>query len=269
MALLMKTDFDIITKELIRIAKYAGKEIMKIYNSKSINYTLKSDNSPLTDADIASHAVITNGLTGIDSNIPILSEESENITWRERKAWSRYWLVDPLDGTKEFINKNGEFTVNIALIDKHTPMIGVVYAPASDQLWIGNKYQSLAMKIINNKSEIIRARSCSQGEKLKIVVSRSHVNNRLNEYLRNFDDYEIISVGSSIKLCLVAEGSAHIYPRLGLTYEWDTAAAHAIVEAAGGNVLNINNGRTLEYNRKCDLLNPNFVVKKHSMQSFN
>ena len=256
----MKTSLDVTTKQLIQIAKKAGNAIMDIYKKETFNQQFKSDNSPLTVADIASNNIIIGGLKQLTPNIPILSEESAEISWKERKQWDCYWLIDPLDGTKEFIKKNGEFTVNIALIEDNIPIIGVVYAPAMGQTWVGSKHEKIAIKISNSKTKNIQVKPHKKDETWKVVGSRSHAGNSLKNYLDNLGSYELISMGSSIKLCLVAEGSAHVYPRLGPTSEWDTAAAHAVVNAAGGRVVNVENDSILAYNTKDSLLNPHFIV---------
>ena len=193
-------------------------------------------------------------------NIPILSEESTNIAWQERKSWQEYWLIDPLDGTKEFIKKNGEFTVNIALIKDNTPVLGVVYAPVLNATWVG-EINKAAIKITHKGRTRIGPTEHQDNETWNVVGSRSHQSDEFRSYVDRLEgEINIVSMGSSIKLCLVAEGTAHIYPRLGLTSEWDTAAAHAVVNSAGAKVVDINTGQELCYNTKESLLNPFFVV---------
>ena len=193
-------------------------------------------------------------------NIPILSEESTNIAWKERKSWQEYWLIDPLDGTKEFIKKIGEFTVNIALIKDNAPVLGVVYAPVLDTTWVGEISKS-AIKVTPKDRVSIKSIRRQANETWNVVGSRSHQSDEFRSYVDRLEgEINIVSMGSSIKLCLVAEGTAHIYPRLGLTLEWDTAAAHAVVNSAGGKVVDINTGQELRYNTKKSLLNPFFVV---------
>ena len=244
----------------VYIAQTAGSEILKIYNSNNFSDSIeiKSDNSPLTIADKASNNIIINGLEKINSSIPILSEEGKNISYSTRKKWDKFWLVDPLDGTKEFIKRNGEFTVNIALIENNSPIMGIVYAPVLDKTWYGlRNYGSYIIK--DTKSKKIQAIQ-SNNSKIKVVSSRSHANNpKLEEYLKQFTNYELIKMGSSIKMCLVADGSAHYYPRFGPTMEWDTGAAHAVVKYAGGNIRDLNKNNELIYN-KSNLLNPEFLV---------
>jgi 3'(2'), 5'-bisphosphate nucleotidase len=199
-------------------------------------------------------------LRELTPNIPILSEESTNIAWQERKSWQEYWLIDPLDGTKEFIKKNGEFTVNIALIKDNAPVLGVVYAPVLDTTWVGEISKS-AIKVTPKDRVSIKSIRRQANETWNVVGSRSHQSDEFRSYVDRLEgEINIVSMGSSIKLCLVAEGTAHIYPRLGLTLEWDTAAAHAVVNSAGGKVVDINTGQELRYNTKESLLNPFFVV---------
>jgi len=245
---------------IVDIAKDAGDKILEIYNKESFDYQLKTDNSPLTEADVAAHNLIQQRLEKITPMIPILSEESSSISWQERKQWDYYWLVDPLDGTKEFIKKNGEFTVNIALIYKHNPVLGVVHAPVLNETWMGERSKP-AKKITQGNISTIKIKPHIKNEIYKVVGSRSHAGDSLNEFLDKLGKHEIISMGSSIKLCLVAEGRAHLYPRLGLTSEWDIAAAHAVVNAAGGEVVDYETKTPLKYNTKDSLLNPYFIVQ--------
>jgi 3'(2'), 5'-bisphosphate nucleotidase len=254
-------EYEIDVNKIIDIAKAAGDKILEIYNKKSFNHQPKTDNSPLTEADIASHNLITQQLKKITPKVPILSEESLSISWYERKQWECYWLIDPLDGTKEFIKKNGEFTVNIALIYKHEPILGVVHAPVLNETWIGEQGKP-SKKIEKGNTRAIKVKPHKQGEVYKVVGSRSHAGDSLNEFLKEIEKYELVSMGSSIKLCLVAEGKAHIYPRFGLTSEWDTAAAHAVVNSAGGEVVNNETKMPLKYNTKDSLLNSYFIVQE-------
>ncbi len=248
-------------QKIVDIAKIAGDKILQIYNENSFDLRLKTDNSPLTEADIAAHNIITQQLKLITPKIPILSEESAVVSWQERKQWEYYWLIDPLDGTKEFIKKNGEFTVNIALIYKHEPILGVVHAPVLNETWIGEQGKP-SKKIEKDNTRIIKVKQHKQGEVYKVVGSRSHAGDSLNEFLKELEKYELVSMGSSIKLCLVAEGRAHIYPRFGPTSEWDTAAAHAVVNSAGGEVINSKTQEPLRYNSKDSLRNPYFIVQQ-------
>jgi 3'(2'), 5'-bisphosphate nucleotidase len=217
-------------------------------------------------ADIASHHVIVAGLSEFAPEIPVLSEESCDISYVERRQWSRFWLIDPLDGTKEFIRRNGEFTVNIALIENGTPILGVVYAPVLNVCYYGSKEGGAFVQRGKLPDESIHVRQLLEGETIQVVASRSHRDARTEALLNDLGRYECISMGSSLKLCLVAEGVAHFYPRLGPTMEWDTAAAHAVVEQAGGKVCDLM-GRTLCYN-KADMHNPEFLVLSALNNSF-
>ncbi len=249
-------------KSIIETSYLAGDKILEIYNDNNYKSSIeiKKDASPLTIADKASNSVIVDSLKKITNDIPILSEEEKEIDYSTRKKWNRFWLVDPLDGTKEFINRNGEFTVNIALIENNTPIMGIVYSPVKEKLWYGLKDHGSF--IINNKQEPIKIskKEPSNGT-IKIVSSRSHANNeKLKNYLKQFKKYELVNMGSSIKMCLVADGTAHYYPRFGPTMEWDTGAAHAVVKYANGNIYNIDTDEELNYNKE-NLLNPGFIVK--------
>lgn len=245
---------------LIRLAIAAGDAIEEVYNSSDFDLETKQDNSPLTKADKLSHSVICKGLAQL-TPWPILSEEGDSPSWAERQLWTRYWLVDPLDGTKEFIKRNGEFTVNIALIEEGRPSIGVVYAPIKKLMYFGG-HKMGAYTQHNGASEPtpIKTASIPSGRAWKIVGSRSHQSDGLDDFLKRFPEYEMVSMGSSLKICMVADGSADLYPRLGLTSEWDTAAAQAVVEGAGGTVLNWETKAPLTYNTKESLLNPYFIV---------
>ena len=242
------------------IARQAGDAIMEIYQ-QDFDVEQKGDGSPLTRADMAAHLLIRDGLQSLTPELPMLSEESSEISWQERSQWHTYWLVDPLDGTKEFINRNGEFTVNIALIHEQRPVMGVVFAPVRDILYTGCEKDGATRSEGGGMPEPIAVRQF-KGKQPTVVASRSHRGQELEEALQRINDRfgeaEIISMGSSFKLCLVAEGRADVYPRLGLTSEWDTAAAHAVVNAAGGKVTNLG-GEELQYNKK-DILNPWFVT---------
>ena len=245
------------------ICREAGAAILEVYEQAGqIEVVEKTDNSPLTKADLAAHGIITRALQELTPEIPILSEESAAIAWDERRQWIRYWLVDPLDGTKEFIKRNGEFTVNIALIVEHVPVLGVVYVPVKNVLYSGCS-ESGAYKEENGLNKAIKVKLTSPGESAIIVASRSHRGDKLDAWLarlkNSFSKIELLSMGSSLKICLVAEGEADIYPRLALTSEWDTAAAQAILEAAGG-LLTDTDFRTYRYNLKENILNPYFFA---------
>ncbi|WP_322407028.1 3'(2'),5'-bisphosphate nucleotidase CysQ [Idiomarina sp. PL1-037] len=242
-------------KEVKEIARDAGAAIMDIYRSDDFDVQKKADDSPLTKADLAAHKIICDGLRALDIQYPIISEESSDISWAQRKHWCRYWLVDPLDGTKEFIKRNDEFTVNIALIEKGVPILGVVYAPALNAMYTGERDRGA---FLNDKVISVASR---KSETLRVVGSRSHPSQETTDWLDALDKpYEMLGVGSSLKFCLVAEGKADIYPRLGPTSEWDTAAAHAVLGAAGGEVTTVA-GAPLLYNQKEDYLNPHFIAR--------
>ena len=254
-------------QDIVKIAKDAGKAIMEIYN-QDFGVEFKSDNTPLTIADRKANEIIVTALNQLpvnsflQQNIPILSEEGRNVPYDERKNWEYFWLIDPLDGTKEFVKKNGEFTINIALIYKDVPIIGVVYSPALNVCYWAKRNEG-AFK----DGEKLPIKANRQRDVYKIVASRSHMSNETKDFIEAIDtDKEkvIISIGSSLKICLVAEGEANIYPRLGPTMEWDTAAAHAIVNESNA-LFNkyIKNGPYQKhlYNKK-NLLNDWFVVKK-------
>ncbi|MBE0663706.1 MAG: 3'(2'),5'-bisphosphate nucleotidase CysQ [Bacteroidales bacterium] len=260
----------------IQAALAAGKEILKVYGRSDFEVELKSDNSPLTLADRIAHQTITEILAS--ATIPLLSEESVSIPFRERKAWKTFWLVDPLDGTKEFIRRNGEFTVNIALIENHSPTKGVIYVPVLDELYAGD-VQHGAWKI-TSASAVAPADMLISGVATRlpvnhnsspgIVASRSHLNPETSAFVegmkRKYPDARIVSRGSSLKLCMIAEGSAGIYPRFAPTSEWDTAAGHAIVVASGGKVLlAANNDQSLRYNKE-NILNPWFIALSQNIQ---
>jgi len=239
------------------LAKQAGEKILEVYNT---DFTVeeKDDKSPLTAADMASHKTIVAGLATLTPDIPVLSEESAKIPYTERAAWQTYWLIDPLDGTKEFIKRNGEFTVNIALIDQGAPVLGVVYVPVTGVTYAGCVGQGSIKEVPGEGEQAIHVRKLGEGP-VAVVGSRSHQGDSLKAFLARLGDHEIISMGSSLKICLVAEGVADVYPRLGLTSEWDTAAAHCVVEQAGGSLTDLEM-QPLRYNTKDSLLNPFFFV---------
>jgi len=249
--------------KLLPIAKDAGMAIMEIY-SKPIEVEHKSDDSPLTLADRESNRIILEGLNKFYPEIPYISEETKLTLYDERKDWEYFWLIDPLDGTKEFIKRNGEFTVNIALIHKNTPVLGVVYLPDKDIFYYAKKGDG-SFKIEGSASaQKINARILKDKKQIVIMGSRSHGNQELEDYVNQkkneYENVEFIPAGSSLKFTLIAEGKADIYPRLGPTMEWDTAAAHAIVLESGKQVLKYGKNEPLEYNKE-NLLNPWFIVE--------
>ena len=244
--------------KIVAIAQDAGHAIMEIYADPAHAVMTKADNSPLTQADLAADRVISAGLHKLALGWPILSEESAQIAYGDRSGWQRFWLVDPLDGTREFIKRNGEFTVNIALIENGAPVLGVVYAPVLDVCYFAARGVGAFVRRSTEEAQAIRVSNPVPGEPVKVVASRSHADERTTALLQKLGDYQCISMGSSLKLCLVAEGAAHFYPRLGPTMEWDTAAAHAVVKYADGRVCD-SAGAELRYN-KPDLRNPEFFV---------
>jgi len=263
-------NYDSLLKLCIRAAYDAGNEILHYYHS-GYDIEIKSDNSPLTNADKAAHSVIAGALE--QTGIPLLSEEGKAIPYETRKAWKLLWIVDPLDGTKEFIKHNDEFTVNIALVSDGKPVMGVVYSPPLRTFYFGADDGKGAFKAIAGDDgrfdagklmqEAVKIPLSSKKRKYRVVASRSHMNRETEIFIENLKDehpgLELVSKGSSLKLCEVAEGSADIYPRFAPTSEWDTAAAHAVVEISGGKVLNPETGKPLRYNKE-NILNPWFVV---------
>lgn len=248
-------------QKVIAIARQAGALIMAVYQ-QDFAVQNKADNSPVTEADLQAHDCIVAALCALTPDLPVLSEESPAAEITRRMSWVRYWLVDPLDGTREFIKKNGEFTVNIALIDNGVPVLGVVYAPVLDIAWWGQQGLG-AFKVLgaHPAQSIHVAPVPSAGQRWRIVGSRSHSTPELEAFIQRLPGAEMVPVGSSIKLCLIAEGKADLYPKLGPTGEWDTAAGQAVVEAAGGQVLVWPALTPLRYNQRPDtLINPDFMV---------
>jgi 3'(2'), 5'-bisphosphate nucleotidase len=243
---------------VLAIAREAGRHILEIYGSADFGVEAKADRSPLTAADRAAHAVIARELGRLTPGIPVWSEESAAIDPAERATWQAFWLVDPLDGTREFIKRNGEFTVNIALIVGHEPVLGVVHAPARDADYYGCRgVGAFARNGSAAPGPIAVARPARQP--VRVVGSRSHRGDSLDAFLAELGPCELVPMGSSLKFCVVATGEADVYPRLGPTSEWDTAAAQAVVECAGGRVVDLE-GRPLRYNTGSGVLNPHFVV---------
>lgn len=245
---------------LIEGVHAAGCEVMAIYQN-DFSVETKADQSPLTEADMAAHHALVALLQKITPDVPVLSEESGTIDFSTRQAWQRYWLIDPLDGTKEFVNKNGEFTLNVALIENGVPVFGIVYAPVLQTTWVGQVGGDV-FKIAQGIYINIQVRELPDPETApwKVVGSRSHGAEEFESFCAGLPQHERVSMGSSIKLCLVAEGHADLYPRLAPTCEWDTAAAQAVVTAAGGEVLNAHTLEPLRCNQQESLLNPHFIV---------
>ena len=262
--------------QAVNAALKAGAIIEQIYNSDDFQIETKADNTPLTRADRESHKIISQLLKSTD--LPLLSEEGKDIAYEQRKHWEKFWLVDPLDGTKEFIKRNGEFTVNIALIENKYPVLGVIYTPVLKKLYFAQ--QGLGSFMVENPlaeynslddllKTAVKLPHTFPGGGYIIVASRSHMNEKTQRYIEQrvsqCPNYQIISIGSSLKFCLIAEGQAHEYPRFGPTMEWDTAAGHAIVKFAGGQVIKADTGQELEYN-KPQLVNPDFIVKSNFLE---
>ena len=243
-------------EDVLQIAIRAGEEILKVYDSE-FAITHKDDDSPLTQADLAAHGHIVAALKNLQPQHPVLSEEAADIPFATRREWKTYWLVDPLDGTKEFIKRNGEFTVNIALIQDGKPILGVVHAPVLKRTFLGAQGVG-AFQIDAAGRRPMRVRKTPARPAL--VVSRSHQDPALQVLLKNMPEHDAVSQGSSLKFCLVASGEADLYPRTGPTSEWDTAAGQCVVEQAGGEVLRLPELDPLVYNQKESLLNPGFAV---------
>ena len=250
-------NLEALCKESVNIAREAGNKILEIYEN-GFDIQEKDDKSPLTDADLAAHNVIVERLAELTPDIPVLSEESAKLPFETRQQWDTYWLVDPLDGTREFIKRNGEFTVNIALISNHKSIIGVVHVPVLNIDYFAWDNGGCFKAENNQSAEPINVKKLD-GNKLVIAGSRSHGSEQMQAYMKNIGDADLLSMGSSLKFCLVAEGKADLYPRLGLTSEWDTAAAHCVVEQAGGFITKTDMSPLL-YNTKDSLLNPFFFV---------
>lgn len=251
-----------ITRELLdticEIAVEAGQATMPIYHS-DFDVQTKDDDSPLTQADLAAHRVISDRLGAAFADTPQLSEEAADIDYDTRAEWREYWLIDPLDGTREFVKKNDQFTINIALVCDGRPVLGVVYAPALDTLWCGA--DGLGAFKREASDSVLASITCATAapDKPRVLVSRSHRGEAIDQLLSRMPDYEPVSMGSSLKFCVIAEGEADFYPRLGPTSEWDTAAGHAVLDAAGGQVVDTR-GRPLRYNETDSLLNDWFLA---------
>lgn len=240
------------------IAQAAGREILEVYSQGGTAATLKEDDSPLTAADLRSHRLIVSALAALTPDVPVLSEEAARPPYAERSRWTRHWLVDPLDGTREFLSRNGEFTVNIALIEAHAPVLGVVHVPVGNTTYRGIPAQGAWRETGGAPAEALHA-ATRAADPVRVVGSRSHRGDSLEGFLARLGRHDLKAIGSSLKFCLIAEGAADVYPRLGPTSEWDTAAGHAVAVAAGGTVVQLD-GAPLEYNTREGLLNPFFVA---------
>ncbi|WP_051560032.1 3'(2'),5'-bisphosphate nucleotidase CysQ [Marinobacterium jannaschii] len=249
-------------KTLQAICDEAGRAIMQVYRREDVGIRQKDDNSPLTEADLAANRIIEQGLGLLTPDIPRLSEESGDEAFHQRRQWQRYWCIDPLDGTKEFINRNDEFTVNIALIDAGRPLFGIIHMPVTGTSYWGGEGMGAWMQQADQAAEPIRCQPL--GEKLTLIASRRHGQEKTAALLAclkdEFREIAEVNIGSSLKMCLIAEGKADLYPRLHPTSEWDTAAAQAIVEAAGGQLLDAHSLQPLSYNQRDSLINPWFLV---------
>lgn len=241
--------------EVAKIAQLAAEAILSVYR-RDFDVEQKDDESPLTAADMAAHHVIVDGLARLTPGWPVLSEESASVDFEQRRQWSRYWLVDPLDGTREFVKRNGEFTVNIALIEDHEPVLGVVQVPVDGRCFRAAGGEASLLDADGSERPL---RCVKPDTVVRVAGSRSHGSSEVGAYLQKLGEHELIARGSSLKFCEIAQGSADLYLRLGPTCEWDTAAAHCVLKAAGGDVLDLQ-GRPLRYNTKDSLLNPEFLA---------
>lgn len=245
---------------IIPILKTAGQKILAIYEQKeAFSIEEKADHSPLTSADLASHHALVNGLKNIIPQLPILSEESGPTPFEERRKWHRYWLIDPLDGTREFIGRHDDFSINVALIEENQPIMGLVYVPVFDTLYTAVQGKGAYKQVQNRDPEPIST-TPYQGGRLRITISRQHSTEKLRLWLSGLTNYEIIPRGSALKICLVAEGVADLYLRFGRTSEWDTAAGQCILEEAGGALIDLTARSPLRYNTKESFLNPDFLA---------
>lgn len=242
----------------IEIARDAGVAILDVYE-QDFSVQTKADHSPVTDADIAAHRIIMRELTQLTPDVPVLSEEGANIPWQARQQWTRYWLVDPLDGTREFVKRNGEFSVNIALIDRGVPVLGIILAPVSGYLVHAQKDLGCWLRETDTERDLALDSHRPAPTRLRVAASRSHLDERTAKVLNAIGEHERIGLGSSLKFCRLAEGRVDVYPRFGPTSEWDTAAGHCVLNAAGGAVLGLD-GEPLRYNATESLLNPDFIA---------
>jgi 3'(2'), 5'-bisphosphate nucleotidase len=243
--------------DVVGLAREAGRAILGVY-AQAFAVQEKGDRSPLTEADLAAERILAAGLRRLAPEVPILSEESESVPWATRAAWDWLWIVDPLDGTREFVQRNGEFTVNVALVHGHRPVLGVVHAPALQTDYYACEGYGAFRSDAADAARPIRVRTPAM-RPARVVGSRSHRGDSLDAFLARIGPHEMVAIGSALKFCLVAEGEADVYPRLGPTSEWDTAAGQCVLEQAGGHVVDLD-GRPLTYNARPALLNPHFVA---------
>ncbi len=253
----MLEDYSHLLRPVYQLAEEAGDAIMKIYRADNASVEIKADNTPVTSADIAANKVIVAGLKKLTPDIPIISEEFAHIPFEERSRWQQYWLIDPLDGTKEFIDRTGEFTVNIALIDNHEPVLGVVYSPESGEGYEACRGCGAFKRTATDTYDFIQTQA-KPAAHTTVTISRRH-GKFTNETLQRFGEHSVEYRGSALKICLVAEGVADIYPRFGPTSEWDTAAGQCVLEEAGGRLMDLQ-GKELRYNTKDCILNPEFAA---------
>lgn len=253
------TDLLRLAEALLPIAARAGEAIMAVYESP-FTVERKRDDSPLTRADLDSQRIIIEGLASLTPHVPVLSEESALAPWSERRTWHELWLVDPLDGTREFVKRNGEFTINIALVVDHEPVLGLVAIPAQERVYFGATGRGAYRRL--PRGDIARIEVAPTGAPLRVLGSRSHQSARTAAYLARLPPHQFIGVGSALKFCLMAEGGADLYPRFGATCEWDTAAGQGLLEAAGGHVTRMD-GHRLRYNCRESLVNGDFVAFTH------
>lgn len=252
----MPHDLHHLLLDVVALCREAGRAILGVYAS-SFTVQDKADDSPLTEADLRSQEILVAGLRRLRPEVPVLSEESESVPFGERRGWDWLWVVDPLDGTREFIQRNGEFTVNVALVHGHRPVLGVVHAPVPQTDYYACEGYG-AFKSSGGRAGL-PIRVAAAGSPARVVGSRSHRGSSLDAFLDRAGPHELVAVGSSLKFCLLAEGEADVYPRLGPTCEWDTAAGQCVLEQAGGHVVGLD-GRPLDYNARETLLNPHFLA---------
>jgi len=250
--------------DVVSLAKLAGNQVLNVYRSDfTVEY--KTDKSPITVADLASHDFICQGLNRLTPDLPVISEESNLVCFEKRQSWDKYWLIDPLDGTKEFLEKNGEFTINIALIEQYKPSLGVIFVPSRNICYFARKGIGAYKQVGQSEAKIVHSRAWKEESAITAVISRRHGMKELKKFLTQFSNLNLLYCGSALKFCWVAEGLADIYPRFSPTFEWDTAAGQCILNEAGGQVID-NTGQELQYNRSSSLQTPNFLAladKKH------
>ena len=247
-------------KHVVDFSRDAGDAIMKIYDQEDLGIESKKDESPLTMADLAANKILCDGLKKLNPDIPIISEENDDLDYTVRKDWDYCWIVDPLDGTKEFIKRNGEFTTNVALVRNGESIAGVIFAPVLNEMFWAVKGVGAYSEIDGQKTKLKVSTYSDSDKNLKLVCSRSHLNDATKAIVDRYSSPELVASGSSLKFMAIAKGDAHIYPRMAPTMEWDTCAAQAILEEAGGKVLIGESENPVQYNKE-DLLNPHFIAR--------